>query len=156
MAEPGGYVDRRRRRRGLWLLGIAVAVISVVLSARSVGTDDPCRSPSAAPAAELALLPAGLSFDGIGTITSVRKDDLHFTVRAVATAPVEEATVLVQDAVTAAGYRPGGMDSEGVEAEVFFTTQTHAAGRARLLPAACEGRSDVDLVLLDLDAENVR
>ena len=27
--------------------------------------------------------------------------------------PLDEATVLLQDAVTAAGYRPAGMDDEG-------------------------------------------
>ena len=46
---------------------------------------------------------------------------------------------------TAAGSRFAGMDSEGVEAEVFFDTGPYAAGRARVQPAACAGRWDIDL-----------
>jgi hypothetical protein len=73
-------------------------------------------------------------------------------VQAVTTTPPDEVTVLIQDAVTAAGYRPAGMDSEGVEAQVFFTAGSYAAGRAHVRPAACAGRWDIDLVLLDRDA----
>lgn len=94
-------------------------------------------------------MPAGLSFDQIGTVTRVRKDEPHVMVQAVTTKPIDEVTVLIQDAVTAAGYRPAGMDSEGFEAEVFFTTGPYAAGRARVEQSPCEGRSDIDLVLLD-------
>jgi hypothetical protein len=57
--------------------------------------------------------------------------------------------VLIQDAVTAAGYGPAGMDGEEFEAEVFFTLDSFAGGQARVQQAACAGRWDVDLVLLD-------
>jgi hypothetical protein len=57
--------------------------------------------------------------------------------------------VLIQDAVTAAGYRPAGMDNEGFEAEVFFTAGNYAAGQAIVRRAACEGQWDVELVLID-------
>ena len=60
--------------------------------------------------------------------------------------------MLIQDAVTAVGYRPAGMDNEGFEAEGFFTTGSHAAGQARVRQYGCEGRWDIDLVLLDRDA----
>jgi hypothetical protein len=63
-------------------------------------------------------------------------------VQAVTTKPLDEVAVLIQDAVTAAGYRPAGMDNEGFEAEVFFTTGLYAAGQARVRRAACEGRWD--------------
>jgi hypothetical protein len=89
--------------------------------------------------------------DQIGTVTRVRKDERHVIVQAVTTKPLDEATVLIQDAVTAAGYRPAGMD-EGFEAEVFFTTGSYAAGQARVRQFGCEGRWDIDLVLLDRDA----
>lgn len=145
--------ERRRRRRRLSLAGIAVAALLVVLSAKVLDVDDPCQATSAAPRAETALLPAGLSFDQIGTVTSVQKDERHIMVRAVTTKPIDEVTVLIQDAVTAAGYRPAGMDNEGFEAEVFFTTGSYAAGQARVRQAACEGRWDIDLTLLDRDAE---
>jgi hypothetical protein len=135
------------------LAGIPVAALLVVLSARMLGQDNPCRATSPAPSAETALLPAGLSFDQIGTVTRVRRDERHVMVQAVTTTPPDEVTVLIQDAVTAAGYRPAGMDSEGVEAQVFFTAGSYAAGRAHVRPAACEGRWDIDLVLLDRDAE---
>lgn len=102
--------------------------------------------------AEIALLPAGLSFDQIGTVTRVRKAERHVMVQAVTTKPLDEVTVLIQDAVTAAGYRPAGMDNEGFEAEVFFTTGSFAAGQARVRQAACAGRWDIDLVLLNRDA----
>jgi hypothetical protein len=45
------------------------------------------------------------------------------------------------------------MDNEGFEAEVFFTTGSYAAGQARVRWGGCEGRWDIDLVLLDLDAQ---
>ena len=112
---------------------------------------DPCQAPRAAPPAETALMPAGLSFDQIGTVTRVRKDERHVMVQAVTTKPLDEVTVLIQDAVTAAGYRPAGMDNEGFEAEVFFTTGSYAAGQA-LVRGRCKGRWDIDLVLLDRDA----
>jgi len=129
-----------------------VAALVVVLTARRPDLDDPCDAPSAAPPAETALLPAGLSFDGIGTVTRVRKEEPYVMVQAVSTKPIDEVTVLIQDAVTAAGYRPAGMDSEGFEAEVFFTTGPYAAGQARVEQSACVGRWDIDLVLLDRDA----
>ena len=80
-------------------------------------------------------MPAGLSFDRIGTVTRVRKDERHVMVQAVTTKPLDEVTVLIQDAVTAAGYRPAGMDNEGFEAEVFFAG-SFAAGQARVRPPA--------------------
>jgi hypothetical protein len=60
--------------------------------------------------------------------------------------------VLIQEAVTAAGYRFVGADSEGVEAEVFFSLGAYAGGQAHVQPAACAGRSAIDLVLLDRNA----
>jgi hypothetical protein len=138
------------------LAAIAVAALLVVLSAKAFDVADSCDGPTAAPRAETALLPVGLSFDGIGTVTRVRRDERHVMVQAVTTKPLEEVTVLIQDAVTAAGYRPAGMDHEGVEAEVFFTTGPYAAGRALVRQSACERRRDIDLVLLDRDAEPSR
>lgn len=157
MTEPAvaeiDYVKRRRRRRRLWLLGAALAALLVVLTARRPDLEDPCAAPTAASPAETALMPAGLSFDGIGTVTSVRKEDPHVLMRAVTTKPIDEVTVLIQDAVAAAGYRPAGMDNEGgFEAEVFFTAGTYAAGQARVQQSGCAGRSDIDVVLLDRDA----
>jgi hypothetical protein len=144
------YLERRRRRRRrLWLAGIGVAALVVALTARRPDVADPCETPSAASEAELALMPAGLSLDGIGTVTGVRTDDLYIMVQAVATKPLPELTVLIQDAVVAAGYRPAGMDSEEFEAEVFFTAGPYAAGQARVERSACRGRWDIELVLLD-------
>jgi hypothetical protein len=143
---------RRRLRRHLVLLGLAAALSAFLLSATVLGPDDPCRGPEAAPPAEIGLLPAGLTFERIGTVTRVRKDARHVTLQAVTSKPLDEVTVLIQDAVSAAGYRPAGMDSEGFEAEVFFTTGSYAAGQARVRSSACAGRWDIDLVLLDRDA----
>lgn len=140
--------DRRR-----WaVVGVAVAALVVVLGTTLLTRDDPnnpCQAPRAAPPAQTALLPAGLSFDEVGTVTRVRKVSGNVVVLAVTTKPIDEATVLIQDAVTAAGYRPAGMDNEGFEAEVFFTSGPYAAGQARVRRTACKGRWDVDLVLLD-------
>src|SRR5919106_2406841 len=134
------------RRRRLLVAGIAVAALLVVLGASAKvlhsndAGDDACQAPSAAPPAETALMPAGLDFDQIGTVTRVRKDKRHVIVQAVTTKPIDEVTVLIQDAVTAAGYRPAGMDNEGFEAEVFFTTGSYAAGQALVEQSACAGR----------------
>ncbi len=117
------------------------------------GLLDPCLVPEAAPAMQSALMPDGLSFDQVGTVTSVTKDGSNVNVQAVSTTPLDELTVQIQDAVTAAGYRPAGMDNEGDEAEVFFQTGTLAAGQARVEEGDCEGQWDIDLVLLDRDAE---
>ena len=143
------YLKRRRRRRLLWLAGIAVAALAVVVTARRPDLDDPCAAPKAAPPTELALMPAGLSFDGIGTVTRVRKEPPNVRVQAVTTKPLDEVTVLIENAVTAAGYQPAGMDNEGFEAEVFFQSGTLAAGQARVKSSTCVGRWDIDLVLVD-------
>jgi hypothetical protein len=116
------------------------------------GGEPACPAPVAAPAEETALLPEGLSFAGIGTVTSVLGDDRHITLRAVADKPIDELTVLIQDAVTAAGYRPAGMDNEGFEAEVFFTAGAYAAGQAVVRRGACPDRWDVELVLITPEA----
>lgn len=142
-------VERRFRR--LAVVGIAVAAL-VLLSAKVLNADDPrdpCRAPSAAPPAETALMPTRLSFDEIGMVTRVRKDGRYIMVQGGTTKPIDEVTVLIQDAVTAAGYRPAGMDNEGFEAEVFFTAGSYAAGQALVRRAACKGRWDIDLVLID-------
>jgi hypothetical protein len=97
-------------------------------------------------------MPPGLAFDQIGTVTRVRKDEGHVMVQAVTTKPLDEVTVLIQEAVTAAGYRPAGMDNEGFEAEVFFTTGSYAGGQALVRQFGCKGRWDIDLVLVDRDA----
>ncbi len=97
-------------------------------------------------------MPPGLSLDGIATVTSVRKEPPNVAIRAVTTTPPDEVAFLIQDAVVAAGYRPAGAESEGVEAEVFFTAGPYAGGQARVEPSACEGRWDIELVLLDRDA----
>ena len=94
-------------------------------------------------------MPDGLSFDQIGTVTSVTKDENNVNMQAVTTKPLDEVTVLIQDAVTAAGYDPAGMDNEGDEAEVFFQAGSVAAGQARVEESDCEGRWDIDLDLLD-------
>lgn len=142
-------VDRRFRRRQLLLLAIPVAALAFLVSVRVFDPEDPCPEPSAAPPAQTALLPAGLSFDQVGTVTHVRRDDRHVIVRAFTTKPLEESTVLIQDAVTAAGYRFTGMDSEGFEAEVFFNSRSLAAGQALVRQSACAGRWDINLTLLD-------
>ena len=145
-------VERRRNRRLWWVAAIALAAAAVVGSTIVLNPDGGCDEPSAAPSAEIALMPAGLSLDRIGTVTRVRKVERQVLVQAITTTPPEEAAVLIQDAVTAAGYRPAGIESEGVEAQVFFTTASLATGRARVRPSACEGRWDIDLVLPDRDA----
>ena len=148
------YLARRRRRRRWWLGGLALAALVVVLTARRPDLDDPCDAPSPAPAAELELMPAGLTFDRIGTVTHVWKEKPNVMLEAVTTKPLGEVTVLIQDAVTAAGYGFSGMDNEGFEAEVFFTSGPYAGGQARVEQSACQGRWDIDLVLLDRDAES--
>jgi hypothetical protein len=146
-------VELRRHRRRLSVAAItAAALLLVVLGARALEPDDSCQAPKAAPTAQTALMPGGLTFDGIGTVTRVRKVERHFLVQAVTTKPLDEVTVLIQDAVTAAGYRPAGMDNEGFEAEVFFQTGRYAAGQARVRWAGCEDRWNIDLVLIDPDA----
>jgi len=131
----------------------SVAVLLVLLAGCSDGSGGEaksgCPTPSAAPSAETALMPAGLSFDKIGTVTHVQSTAGHVTVQAVSNKPLDELTVLIQDAVTAAGYRPSGMDNEGFEAEVFFTSGSLAAGQALVRKAECEGQWDIDLVLLE-------
>ena len=148
---------RHRSSRSKPLAGLAVATSSIVLAACGFAGDDggtACK-PAAAPESELALMPSGLSFEDVGTVTHVSHGDRHTTVKAVATKPLDELTVLIQDAVTAAGYRPGGMDNEGHEAEVFFATANGsvAAGQAVVVRSrACEGQWEIDLALLDRDA----
>jgi hypothetical protein len=131
-------------------LAVSVAALLVGLPGCSAGSGDgACQTPSPAPPAETALMPDGLSFDEIGTVTRVISTQGHITVRAVTAKTLDEVTVLIQNAVTAAGYRPAGMDNEGFEAEVFFTSGQYAAGQAVVRRAECEGQWDVELVLID-------
>jgi hypothetical protein len=156
MVEHGGdrYRSSPRSRALVWA---AVTALSVVLPACSGGSGDgsggnaaaECAAPSPAPPVEIALLPAGLPFDKVATVTHVQKAEGRLTVQAVTTKPLNESTVLIQDAVTAAGYRPAGMDNEGDEAEVFFTLGSNAAGQAALRRATCEGQWNIDLDLID-------
>ncbi|GAA1572868.1 hypothetical protein GCM10009789_28000 [Kribbella sancticallisti] len=135
------------------LIGTSAVTLAVLLTGCSA--DDPktaCETPASAPPAETALLPTGLSLDGFATVTHVQKTQGHLTVRAVTDKPIDEVTVLIQDAVTGAGYRPAGMDNEGFEAEVFFTSGSYAAGQALVRRGGCDGQWDIDLVLIDPSA----
>jgi len=145
-------VERRFRRRQLLLLAIPVVVLAFVVSFRALDPKNPCPAPSAAPQSELALMPAGLSLEGIGTVTDVRKDERYFRVKAFTTKPLDHVGVLIQEAVIAAGYRPAGIDTEGTETQVFFLRGSFAGGQATVRWAGCDGRSDIDLVLLDRNA----
>ena len=113
-----------------------------------------CEAPAAAPADQTALLPEGLSFDQVGTITSVARDGDNVNVEAVTSKPLDEVTVLIQDAVVEAGYSPAGMDSEEDEAEVFFQSGSLAAGRADVRESDCEGQWDIEMTLLHPEAAN--
>lgn len=133
---------------------VLIATTAAALALLLVGCSDgdgavACATPAPATPAETALLPPGLSLSGFATVTRVQKTPGHLTVRAVTAEPLDEVTVLIQDAVTAAGYRPAGMDNEGFEAEVFFTAGSYAAGQALVRRAACDGQWDIDLVLID-------
>lgn len=126
------------------LIATTAAVSTVLLSGCSGdAAKGACPTPTTAPPAETALLPAGLSFSSFATVTHVQKTQGHLTVRAVTAKPIDEVTVLIQDAVTAVGYRPAGMDNEGFEAEVFFTAGKYAAGQAWYAgpPAMASGTS---------------
>lgn len=132
---------------------VGIAAVLAALAGCSAGSEGAaCPSAAPAPPAETALLPAGLSFDRIGTVTRVLTTAGHITVQAVTTKPLDEVTVLIQDAVTAAGYRPAGMDNEGFEAEVFFTSGSYAGGQALVRRSDCEGRWNIELVLVDPNA----
>lgn len=145
MVECGNH---RPSRSGA-LATAAVALIVLAGCSGESGGNAACSSPSPAPAGETALMPAGLSLDRVGTVTHVVKTAGNVTVQAVASKPLDELTVLIQDAVTAAGYQPSGMDSEEDEAEVFFTSGSYAAGQAKVRGSGCEGRWNVELVLID-------
>lgn len=140
-------------RRSGALAVTAVAALLVALAGCSAGSRDgaasTCAAPSPAPPDAIALMPPGLSFDQIGTVTHVQSSQDHLMVLAVTTKPIDEVTVLIQDAVVAAGFRPAGMDNEGFEAEVFFTYGSYAAGQALVRRGECDGRWDIELVLID-------
>jgi hypothetical protein len=144
-------LERIRRRRRLAVVAIAVAAVAVAsaILLRPKNDYDPCAAPRQAPSAETALLPKGLSFEQVGQVTHVLRQGRNVIAQAVTSKPIDEVTVLIQDAVTAAGYRPAGMDNEGFEAEVFFDTGRYAAGQARVRKSACKGRWEIGLVLLD-------
>ena len=128
---------------------VVVASLLVTAACSTGGETAACPEPTPAPAAETALMPEGLTFERVGTVTHVVSTDGHVTVQAVTAKPIDEVTVLIQDAVTAAGYRPAGMDNEGFEAEVFFTAGDYAAGQALVRRGTCEGQWDIDLVLVE-------
>ena len=141
-------MPRGRRRLLVVAAGTLVALLVAVGVLSRGSTDHACDAPEQAPPAELALLPDALSLDRVGQVTRVLRNRNYVNVFAVTAKPLDDVTVLIQDAVTAAGYRPAGMDNEGFEAEVFFTTKQFAAGQARIRSSACKGRWDIHLVLL--------
>lgn len=154
---PPGSVPRLPRvpspRRPRLALALALTCLGVLAVGCSTGADGTgCPAPTAAPASDLELLPSGLSLDAVGTVTRVTSSQGHVNVHAVTSKPIDEVTVAIQDAVTAAGFRPAGMDNEGFEAEVFFTAGSYAAGQALVRAADCDGQWDVDLVLVDPSA----
>ena len=146
-----GRASRRRSTAQSLLLVAAVIAMTAGCGGGggSAGADGECTTPRAAPRSETTLLPDGLTFRRIGPITHVVATEGHITVHAVSAKPLDQLTVLIQDAVTEAGYQPAGMDNEGFEAEVFFTSGTYAAGQALVREGSCEGRWDIDLVLVD-------
>jgi hypothetical protein len=154
--------EKTPTRRRWWIaaaVGVVVlagAALAGVLIARDSDSqaEAACEAPRHAPPAETGLMPARLAFDRVATVTGVSKDGPHVTVHAVSTKPLDELTVAIQDAVTAAGYDPAGMDNEEDEAEVFFQQGSLAAGQARVEESGCEGRWDVELVLLDQGADS--
>jgi hypothetical protein len=149
---PCGAVTPRPRGRSLLLLvATVIPLVAGCGDGGSAGADE-CPPVRAAPRSETSLLPDGLTFRGVGPITHVAVTEGHVTVRAVSSKPLDQLTVRIQDAVTAAGYSPAGMDNEGFEAEVFFTSGTYAAGQALVRKGSCEGRWDIDLVLVDPDS----
>lgn len=151
VAAMSGRASTRRRRARSRLLA-AVCCLTLAVAGCGGGSTDvggECTRPRAAPTSETTLLPAGLSFRGIGPVTHVTATEGYVTVRAVSGKPLDQLTVRIQDAVIAAGYRPAGMDNEGFEAEVFFTSGMYAAGQALVRQASCEGQWDIDLVLVD-------
>lgn len=141
--------DRLRPSRLGALVPAAASLIILTGCSGESGGTGPCSTPNQAPAGETALLPSGLSFDKFGTVTHVEKSLDNITVQGVANKPLDELTVLIQEAVTAAGYQPSGMDSEDNEAEVFFTAGSFAAGQAKVRRGDCAGRWSIELVLID-------
>lgn len=137
-------------------MALAAAALSLGLTSLagcSGGAGDrACASPSAAAASELALLPDGLDLSQVGTVTEVVQEPGSVVVRGVTDKPLERSTVLIQDALVAAGYQPGGMDNEGFEAEVFFTKGSFAAGQAVLRRGTCEGQWTFELTAVDPSA----
>ncbi|NNM45412.1 hypothetical protein HJG52_05255 [Knoellia sp. DB2414S] len=108
-----------------------------------------CTAPVPADAAALASLPQGLDLSRLGTVTEVVDQPGSVVARGVTKEPLERSTVLIQDALVAAGYEPGGMDNEGFEAEVFFTKGSYAAGQAVLRRGTCEGQWTFELTTVD-------
>ncbi|MGL5863670.1 MAG: hypothetical protein ACRCY9_20725 [Phycicoccus sp.] len=147
-----GARPRRRRRAHLTVVAVLLSAAGLLVGCSTEPDAGGCADVRVAPADEVALLPAGLSFDAVGPVTEVLRDGGYLTVRAVTDRPIDDATVRIQEAVTRAGYRPAGMDNEGFEAEVFFVSGTYAAGQAVVRRGDCAGRWDVELVLLDPDA----
>ncbi|MGW5049506.1 hypothetical protein [Actinokineospora sp. NPDC004072] len=134
------------------MIGRALIAAAVLLTGCSTGVTATCAAPTPAPPDQTALLPAGLSLAEVGTVTRVERADGHLSAQAVSDRRIDELTILIQDAVTAAGYRPAGMDNEGFEAEVFFTAGSYAAGQAIVRRGGCEGQWEVELVLIEPSA----
>lgn len=129
---------------------LAATVIAAATACSGGGDDGPaCAEPTPAPAAQREQLPDGLDLTRVGTVTRVTKQDGHLLARLDSGAPLQESTVAMQDALVAAGYRPAGMDNEGFEAEVFFTSGSYAAGQALFRSAGCGDRWDIELVIID-------
>ena len=125
-----------------------------VASGCSSGADtSACPTPTPAASPELGLLPRGLTLDTVGTVTRVVSTQGHVTVRAVTSKPIDEVTVALQDAVTAAGFRPAGMDNEGFEAEISFIDRKEHNVNFTLRQTDCKGEVSVFVLIEDRGSE---
>jgi hypothetical protein len=96
--------------------------------------------------------PGRTTLTEVGTVTGVAKTQGHLTVRAVTSKPIDEVTVLIQDAVTAGavGRRAGADRSEGrTDADRHAGAQVDAGSDRDAGPEADRRREVSDVVHRD-------
>ncbi|MGH2698048.1 MAG: hypothetical protein ACRDJL_02450 [Actinomycetota bacterium] len=96
------------------------------------------------PAADLSVLPEGISLDDYGTVVRARKSNGFVGARAVAEDEVDELYTPLLNLLKDGGYEIVGEDNEGFEAEIFFTRDRNT-GSLILRRGECEGETNIML-----------
>ncbi|MCW2902749.1 MAG: hypothetical protein JWO67_5014 [Streptosporangiaceae bacterium] len=135
------------RPRAATVAGAALIAALVVTGLASCGSRampaGACAPPVAVEGARLTALPLDLS--GAGTVTEVRSGAGRIGATAVTESTVDESYARVRGMLGKGGFKITAGESEGSEAEVYFSRGKETAGSVKFVQGPCEGQATMKL-----------